>query len=107
AAQHAKALGAYGDALAHYEAAADALARTPLVDAGDHARQQIALLLKRAEMLYQLGRRADERVLLEQAAGLLAREPHAELEAEYHLREAAFLNSTNAYERAYQSAQRA
>ena len=106
AAQHAQRLGAYADALAHYEAAADALAQLHADDERG-SRRELELLLKRAEMQYHLGRRADERVLLEQAAGLLACDPHADLEAEYHLREAAFLNSTNADERAYQSAQQA
>src|SRR5437773_2629158 len=67
AAQHAQRLGAYADALAHYEAAADALAQLHADDERG-SRRELELLLKRAEMLYHLGRRADERVLLEQAA---------------------------------------
>src|SRR5262249_42862428 len=109
AAEHAQRLGAYTDALAGFEAASDALARlreTPA--AGDNSeRQELALLLNRIDVLYRLGRRNERGALLKRASALLARAADARLEAQFHLREAAYLVSVNAYERGAAAAQRA
>jgi predicted ATPase/DNA-binding SARP family transcriptional activator len=112
AGEHALHLCAYADALAAYEAAATALMRLAgegELEAGIALPRELELLLARIHTLHHLGRRTEEPALLGRVKELLARNRHpdARLEAEFELRQAAYLGSTNQYVEAYASAIRA
>jgi DNA-binding SARP family transcriptional activator/tetratricopeptide (TPR) repeat protein len=110
AAEHAKHLNGYTDALTAYEIAFEALTRlqaTNALDPAAAAHHQLELLLNRVDVLSQLGRRAEESALLQTAAQLLARQPAARLEAAFCLAQATYLSRTNDYASAVEWAQRA
>jgi predicted ATPase len=110
AGEHAEQLCAYGDALSAFTAAAAALTQLRSegsLEPGKAAMLELKLLLERIRMLYRLGRRAEEAVLLGQAAAILERHHNPSLEAMFHLRQAAYLHSISQFPAGLEAAQRA
>ncbi|RPI91411.1 MAG: hypothetical protein EHM40_15790 [Chloroflexi bacterium] len=110
AGEHAEQLCAYTDALSAFTAAASALTQLRsegAMEPGKATLLELELLLERIRMLYRLGRRAEEAVLLEQAAAIVEHHRNAFLEAMFHLRQAAYLNSISQFTAGFETAQRA
>ncbi|MFN8457636.1 MAG: AAA family ATPase [Anaerolineae bacterium] len=106
AAEHARSVGAYADALAAYEVAQTALAH---LSPGAHPdpSSELTLTLNQIEMLHLLGRRAEETTLLQSVVGLLKQQPQAQLQASFYLRQALCLEALSDYESAAETARQA
>jgi predicted ATPase/DNA-binding SARP family transcriptional activator len=107
---HAEQLCAYTDALSAFTAASSALVQLRsegTLEPGKATLLELELLLERIRVLYRLGRRADEAVLLEQTAAILEHHHNAFLEAMFHLRQAAYSNSISQFPAGLEAAQRA
>lgn len=108
AASYATRLNAFGDALRAIEAACQVYPRLPDAEAlGTEAReiQYLEILLDRARLFSLVNNRlADESEMMQKIAALLARHPHPEMQAMYHLGKAALLAGEGKYEEAIPAA---
>lgn len=108
AAERARRLYAYTDALAAYQVAHEALEQVQgKIPPDTAAHKRTTLLLGQIEMLGHLGRWSEQATLLQTAADTLARWPDAQLQAMFHLCRACYLHAIGEYQDAYQATQRA
>jgi DNA-binding SARP family transcriptional activator len=111
AAEQARRVSAYADALNLYEIASEAcerLRRDPDIDTAGCERKYVDILLGRSELMPHIGRTIEEHgKVLELARELLARHPDDRKQAVFDLRYADYLADQRQYDRAAEAALRA